>query len=66
MQELRKKWSQYRSCYPDKNGVLLSPFVRPSRLENFRGTYIRFWNNREEVVSFVKTMIEKNRETEKI
>jgi hypothetical protein len=65
MQKLHKKWSQYRSCYPDKNGVLLSPFVRPSRLENFRGTYIRFWYNKEEVVSFVKKMIEKNREVEK-
>jgi len=66
MQKLHKKWSQYRSFYPDKNGILLSPFVRPSRLENFRGTYIRFWDNREEVISFVKTMIEKNRESEKI
>ena len=64
MQKLHKKWSQYRSYYPDKNGILLSPFVRPSRLENFRGTYIRFWDNKDEVVAFVKSMIEKNREAE--
>ncbi len=37
----RKKWSQYRSYYPDKNGVLLSPFMRPTRLENFRGLYVQ-------------------------
>ncbi|MCP4632582.1 MAG: YcxB family protein [candidate division Zixibacteria bacterium] len=48
------KWSKYRNFYPDKNGVFLSPFVRPTRLENFRGVYIRFTNNREEVLEFVK------------
>lgn len=53
-QTLVKKWSQYRTYYPDKNGVLLSPFARKTRLENFRGTYIRFESNREEVVNFVK------------
>ncbi|MEP0827256.1 MAG: hypothetical protein HRF51_01930 [bacterium] len=52
-QTLRKNWSQYRSFYPDKNGVLLSPFTRPTRLENFRGVYIRFGNNREDVTSFI-------------
>ncbi len=53
-QTMVKSWSQYRTCYPDKNGVLLSPFVRPSRLENFRGLYIRFSGNKEKVVAFVK------------
>lgn len=53
MQRLTKKWTQYRSFYPDKNGVLLSPFLRPSRLENFRGLYIKFWFNRDEVLAFV-------------
>lgn len=53
-QTLIKEWSMYRSCYADKNGILLSPFVRPSRLENFRGLYIMFENNRDEVTAFVK------------
>jgi len=56
-QTLRKKWSQYRTFYPDKNGILLSPFARPTRLENFRGMYIKFWNNRERVISFVAARI---------
>jgi hypothetical protein len=56
-QTLRKDWSIYRSCYPDKNGILLSPFVRPSRLENFRGIYLIFSNNRDEVTRFVKAHI---------
>jgi hypothetical protein len=56
-QTLVKEWSLYRSCYADKNGVLLSPFARPSRLENFRGLYIMFENNRDEVTAFVKERI---------
>lgn len=62
MQTLEKKWSQYRSYYPDKNGVLLSPFGRPSRLENFRGIYIKFWNNKEEVMAIVKDKIKRDSE----
>ena len=56
-QTLHKAWSLYRSFYPDKNGILLSPFVRPTRLENFRGLYIMFHNNKDEVTAFVKAHI---------
>ena len=52
-----KEWNMFRSFYVDKNGVLLSPFERPSRLENFRGLYIRFNQNENEVVDFVKSKI---------
>lgn len=55
--KLEKDWSQYRTYYEDKNGVLLSPFVRTSRLENFRGIYIRFAGNRDEVMRIVKSKI---------
>jgi len=46
-QTLVKKWSMYRTCYPDKH----------ARLENFRGLYIMFENNRDEVTTFVKERI---------
>jgi len=52
-----KEWSLYRSYYPDKNGILLSPFVAPSRMENFRGLYLMFDNNKEQVVSFVAARV---------
>jgi len=64
-QTLKKKWSQYRTYYPDKNGVLLSPFARPSRLENFRGLYIKFWYNKDDVIAFVKKQINKTVANEK-
>ena len=58
MQTLRKEWSQYRSFYPDKNGVLLSPFGRPTRLENFRGLYVKFSGNRDRVMNIVRDKID--------
>jgi hypothetical protein len=54
-----KKWSEFGSCYKDKNGILLSPFDKPTRLDSYRGTYIRFNKNSEEVTKFVKSKIEK-------
>lgn len=56
-QTVSKNWSNFRSFYPDKNGVLLSPFIQPSRLENFRGMYLIFENNRDEVINFIRSRI---------
>ena len=54
---LTKPWSDFRSFYVDNNGVLLSPFAKPSRLENFRGVYVRFGTNQSEVIDFIKSKI---------
>lgn len=59
MQTLKKDWSQYRSYYPDKNGILLSPFAQPSRLENFRGLYLMFEGNGDAVTACVKSRLER-------
>jgi len=56
---LVKEWPLYRSCWPDKNGILLSPFVEQSRLENFRGLFLLFDNNAEDVTAFVRARIGK-------
>lgn len=56
-----KPWENYKSYYPDKNGVFLSPFLTPSRLENFRGIYLRYnSNNQKEVLNFVKARFSSN------
>jgi hypothetical protein len=60
-QTLHKDWSVYRSCYPDRNGILLSPFLVPSRLENFRGLYLIFSDNRDEVTGFVQERVKRAR-----
>jgi len=54
---MKKRWEEMRSYYPDKNGVLVSPFVKPSRLENFRGVYLRFGGNREKVLAVLEQNI---------
>ncbi|OQX92488.1 MAG: hypothetical protein B6D58_02710 [candidate division Zixibacteria bacterium 4484_95] len=58
---VEKEMKVFRSYYPDKNGVLLSPFTRPSRLENFRGLYVRYHQNKDEVDSFIKKIFEERK-----
>lgn len=53
-----RKWGDYKSFYVDQHGVFLSPFRKPSRLENFRGIYLRFHRNGDAVVAFVKEKLE--------
>jgi hypothetical protein len=50
----RFTWEQFRSFYPDRNGVLLSPFAAPSRLENFRGLFVRANRNRDAILAIVR------------
>lgn len=57
--KFERPWSTYRSHWPDRNGVLLSPFPHQSRLENFRGIFIRFENNRDDVLAFVRRFVPK-------
>lgn len=47
-QKLSRDWGYFKSCYADKNGILLSPFEAPSRLENYRGVYVRFGKDQAE------------------
>ena len=59
---LERSWETFRSLYVDANGILLSPFARPTRLENFRGVYVRFGKHTpEEVVDFITSKIENSR-----
>ena len=56
--KLERSWETFRSFYVDANGVLLSPFAHPTRLENFRGIYIRFGKHPpEEVINFITSKI---------
>jgi hypothetical protein len=52
--ERRMPWTRVRRASPDRRGVLLSPLPYPSRLETFRGLYLRFAENREAVMAFVQ------------
>jgi len=49
-----RTWEQIKSYYPDRTGVLVSPFVQKTWLENFRGLYLQFGKHREEVLSYLE------------
>lgn len=38
----RRSWSTFRRVDRHADGVFLSPFPRPSRLDSFRGVFLRF------------------------
>lgn len=56
-QKLEKSYSIYRSLWPDKNGILLSPFAGQSRLEGFRGIYVMTERNQQAVVELLSRFI---------
>lgn len=54
----RMPWTRFRNFYVHPEGVFLSPFVKPSRLDAFQGCFLRFHHNREEVLAVVRSGIQ--------
>jgi hypothetical protein len=54
------KWTSVKRCYLDDFGVKLSPLDRKSRLEAFRGVYLRFGDNQNQVIETVKSLKERH------
>lgn len=50
----KRAWSGLRKYYVGNNGVHLSPYSRPSRLENFRSIYLPFGGKQEEIMHFIR------------
>jgi len=48
------EWSRVKQCYVDDDGIKLSTVGNRSRLEAFRGIYLRFNGNREQVIEAVR------------
>jgi hypothetical protein len=48
-------WSTVRRVSVQRDGVYLSPAEQPSRRDRFRGVFLRFAGNADEVVSFVRS-----------
>ena len=49
----RLLWAQVRRVEKDDSGVKLSPFSRPSRLDSFRGIYLWFDDNADQVMAHI-------------
>lgn len=48
-----RPWTDFRAFESAANGVLVTPFLRPSRLDNFRSVFLRTEDNRRAVVEFL-------------
>jgi hypothetical protein len=49
-----RKWDHYRNYYLHDTGVHITTMAKPSRLDPFRGHYLQFVDNREEVADYIK------------
>jgi hypothetical protein len=52
-----RSWEQIKSFYPDKTGVLISPFLNKTWLENFRGLYLQYGRHREQVIGYLENKL---------
>ncbi len=57
--KVEKKYSDFGCFYADKNGIMLSTFKRPRRLDSFRGQSIRFSKTQEEKKEIIALLKEK-------
>ena len=51
-------WSSFKRAVITPDGIFLSPFSTPHRLDSFRGVFLRFSGNQGEVVAFVQHHIQ--------
>lgn len=49
-----RPWSDFRNIYVHDDGVFLAPFEKPSRLDAFRGLYVTYGRNKDEVVAYAR------------
>lgn len=54
-----RAWSHYRNFYLHKEGVFLTSMPKPSGLDPFRGHFLKYFQNKDEVESFVRAHIKR-------
>lgn len=50
------RWENVRNIYLDNYGIKLSPLAVQTRLEAFRGVFLRFSGNEAQVIDIVKSL----------
>jgi len=51
------EWKRVKKAYKNESGIKLSIFQYPSPWESFRGMYLQFGDNRDELISVVKRIV---------
>ena len=54
------RWENVRRIIDVEDGIRLSPLEKTSRLEEFRGVYLRFSSNRDEVLAKIAELTEQH------
>ena len=54
-----RSWSHYRNLYVHKDGVFLTSMKKPSGLDPFRGHFLYYGGNRDEVVGYARRYIKR-------
>ena len=53
-----RNWSEFQSFYVCRNGIQLSTFYKPNRLDSFRGHYILTTDrDKKEVIEFLRSKL---------
>lgn len=55
----QRSWREFRRADVHEDGVFLSPFARSSRMDSFRGYFLTFADNRNQVTRFVQEYVSK-------
>jgi hypothetical protein len=53
----KRPWSHFRRYEVDARGILLSPFISPSRLDSFRGMYLLTYTGSQEIQEVVAAQL---------
>jgi hypothetical protein len=56
--QTRRMWTEFRRVDTRSNGLFLSPFARPSRLDSFRGFFLPFHAEGDQVVYYVQQHVD--------
>ena len=54
-----RRWEHYRNFYVHKEGIFLTSMKKPSGLDPFRGHFLYYGNNRNEVVEYARRQIKR-------
>ncbi len=57
-----RKWSHYRNYYLHRDGVFLTSMPMPSRLDPFRGHFLRYDGDKNIVIEYVKAHVKRIQE----
>jgi hypothetical protein len=56
-----RKWIEFQCYYFCRNGIQLSTYPKPNRLDSFRGHFILTGMNNEGIISFLRTKLSESK-----